>query len=222
MFHNLVSEPEYGAILKRAVKLVPTHGFSRETLALSTISVGRESRLSETAISALFGHGDEATRTLIKAWMEEGREDIRLVASESAQVPNMQDVLLRRLRWNESALPHLKDAFALMSTSRTPTIPLLVFRPAFTHAFEIANDACNIVPSPPSIPSGWYTRRATIGVIYAASELHQLTSPQTAPAFLNSLLSTALESGKAVNDIGLYAEFIAKGWAGMLKGRGFS
>ncbi len=53
-------------------------------------------------------------------------------------------------------------------------------------------------------------------------ELHQLTSPRTAPAFLNSLLSAALESGKAVNDLGLYAEFIAKGWAGMLKGRGFN
>ncbi len=163
------------ALLKRAVKLVPTHGFTRETLALSTVSDGKESRLSQTAISALFGPGDEATKTLIRAWMEQGREDMKCVASHSDKVPDMQDVLLRRLRWNESTLPHLKDvsttrmfmsirsfadviyvykAFALMSTSPASNIiPLLDFRPAFTHAFAIANDACYLVPSPPnSIP----------------------------------------------------------------------
>ena len=100
------------AILKRAVKLVPTHGFTRETLALSEISDaadGRGSPLSETAVSALFGPGHEATKTLIKAWMDEGREDMKLAVNESAQVPDIQSVLLRRLRWNERALPHLKD-----------------------------------------------------------------------------------------------------------------
>ncbi len=102
------------ALLKRAVKLVPTHGFTRETLALSTVSDGKESRLSQTAISALFGPGDEATKTLIRAWMEQGREDMKCVASQSDKVPDMQDVLLRRLRWNESTLPHLKD----VSTTR--------------------------------------------------------------------------------------------------------
>ncbi|KAG2104729.1 uncharacterized protein F5147DRAFT_775552 [Suillus discolor] len=33
--------------------------------------------------------------------------------------------------------------------------------------------------------SSWYTRRPTIPAIYPAAELHQLTSPKTAPAFLD-------------------------------------
>ena len=56
------------------------HGFTRETLARSVLHLPlTETRtnthvepLSDTAVSALFGEGDEARRTLINAWLQDG------------------------------------------------------------------------------------------------------------------------------------------------------
>ncbi|KAF8329067.1 uncharacterized protein EI90DRAFT_3063099 [Cantharellus anzutake] len=197
------------AILKRAVKLVPAYADS--------LSDGK-TRLSDSAVSALFGPGDKATKALVIAWMEEGCEDMKLAASGTGSVLGMEDVLSRRLRWNENVLPHLTDAFAVMISSSTPFVPVLNFRPAFEHAFAIANEACYIAQPPPNIPSGWYTHRAVIAAIYAATELHQLTSPQSAHSFLQSLLFTSQQLGKVVSEMEPYGGFIIKGWAEMLKG----
>ncbi len=67
-------------MLKHALPLVKVHGFTRETLARSVLHLSpTETRtnthvepLSDTAVSALFGEGDEARRTLINAWLQDG------------------------------------------------------------------------------------------------------------------------------------------------------
>jgi ubiquinone biosynthesis protein COQ9 len=67
-------------LLKYALPLVKVHGFTRETLARSVLHLPlTETRtnthvepLSDTAVSALFGEGDEARRTLISAWLQDG------------------------------------------------------------------------------------------------------------------------------------------------------
>lgn len=103
------------SILRRAFLNIPTHGFTRNAIALASISEKSPRPLSETAISALFGAGDEANRTLIRAWMQEGRTQMNsssLPASNpsgSPRVSTMEQVLLRRLQWNEPVLEHLKD-----------------------------------------------------------------------------------------------------------------
>jgi hypothetical protein len=52
------------------------------------------------------------------------------------------------------------------------------------------------------------------------AELHQLASPSTAPDFLRRLLEASLIPSRALHEIGLFAEFGVRGWAGILKGRG--
>lgn len=104
------------AILRRAFAHIPNHGFTRRAIALSVPASGTP--LSETAISALFGAGDNADRTLIRAWLEEGRPQMNPAASQNGESsssagsmpsPTMEEVLLRRLKWNEPVLHHLKD-----------------------------------------------------------------------------------------------------------------
>lgn len=103
-------------ILRGAFAHIPTHGFTRRSIALSIPASGTQ--LSETAISALFGAGDNADRTLIRAWLEEGRAQMGSAAphnrdssSSAGSTPSatMEEVLLRRLKWNEPVLHHLKD-----------------------------------------------------------------------------------------------------------------
>lgn len=107
------------AILRRAFTKIPIHGFTRNAIALASTSEKSVMPLSETAISALFGAGNEANRTLIRAWMKEGRVHMNTPSvstpnlASSARGSTMEQVLLRRLQWNEPVLEHLKDVCEL-------------------------------------------------------------------------------------------------------------
>ena len=54
-------------LLKLALPLVRTHGFTREALSRSVLALPKPhpEPLRDTAVSALFGEGDDARRTLI-------------------------------------------------------------------------------------------------------------------------------------------------------------
>ena len=66
----------------------------------------------------------------------------------------------------------------------------------------------------------WYTNRASIAAIYAAAELHQLTSPTTAHTFLDSLLKSSAALKKSVEEVGTYSDYIVRSWAGIIKSWG--
>ena len=93
-------------LLQLALPLVQTHGFTRQTLAQSVLALPavHPEPLSETAVSSLFGEGDEARRTLIKAWLDNGRTQMRLSPSS-----DMRDVLATRLRYNEPVVELLPE-----------------------------------------------------------------------------------------------------------------
>lgn len=69
--------------------------------------------LSDTAVSALFGSGDEARRTLIEAWLKEGLRCMENRARSSvngdADRVSVRDVLRARLDYNEPVLGHLPE-----------------------------------------------------------------------------------------------------------------
>ncbi|KAF9563204.1 hypothetical protein CPC08DRAFT_706133 [Agrocybe pediades] len=174
-------------LLKAALPLVRTHGFTRETLARSVLALppgeAHAEPLSDTAISSLFGKGDNARRTLIDAWMKEGlrhmgsvpgvqRSNHTVVLDEvrQAQKATLRDVLRVRLQYNEPVLPHLPEAFALLA-SPPSGLPPLDPRPALKHAACVADEACYVIGDE-SLRLDWYARRASIAAIYSASELH--------------------------------------------------
>lgn len=51
-------------------------------------------------------------------------------------------------------------------------------------------------------------------------ELHQLTSPSTAYQFLDSLLDASSTLGTAIEETSMFAQYVLKGWAGIIKSRG--
>ncbi|TDL25540.1 hypothetical protein BD410DRAFT_765041 [Rickenella mellea] len=202
-------------LLQLAIPLVKEHGFTRKTLSLSVLSLPspHQHPLSDTAISAIFGRGDEARKALFKAWLEQGRRE--MLHSENK---SLAPVLKSRLSWNEPVLRYLPEAFALIA-SPASGIPPLDLRPALKHAATIADQACYI-SGDASVGTAWYTRRASLATIYAAAELHQLTSPTTAYGFLDNLLTTPQSAEKAIGEVGLFADYIGKSWAGILRSSG--
>jgi ubiquinone biosynthesis protein COQ9 len=65
-------------------------------------------------VSALFGPGDEARKTLIQAWLDEGinrmgrREDNQDAEKVKGSV-SVKDSFRDRLKWNEPVLHHLPE-----------------------------------------------------------------------------------------------------------------
>ncbi|THH15339.1 hypothetical protein EW146_g5127 [Bondarzewia mesenterica] len=187
-------------LLQLALPLVREHGFTREALARSVLCLPEPhpEPLSDPTVSVLFGEGNSARRTLITAWLDEGRMSMRKQPSTS-----VKDVLGNRLRYNEPVLPLLPEAFALL-VSPTSGLPPLDVRPALRHTASIADEACQIVGDA-SVGPSWYVRRASLAAIYSAAELHQLTSPETAHAFLDSLLASATSIHNAVNETEIFS-----------------
>lgn len=93
-------------LLKLALPLVQTHGFTREALSRSVLSlpVAHAEPLGDMAVSALFGSGDEARRTLINAWLEDSIGEMKNVPS-----PTVRRVLQARLARNEPVLEYLPE-----------------------------------------------------------------------------------------------------------------
>ncbi|TFY61133.1 hypothetical protein EVG20_g7167 [Dentipellis fragilis] len=117
----------------------------------------RERARLHAAVSALFGEGDNAWRTLIQAWLEEGRVRMR------TPVPSTKDALRARLHYNEPALAHLPEAFALLASPQYG-IPPLDIRPAFWHTAGVADEACYAAKEP-TIGLSWYSRRASLAAV---------------------------------------------------------
>ncbi|KAH0585299.1 hypothetical protein H2248_008540 [Termitomyces sp. 'cryptogamus'] len=193
-------------LLRLSIPLVRTHGFTREALARSVLELpqpeAHSQPLSDTAVSALFGSGDLARRTLIRAWLDDGIRHIQSQPTGST----LSEVLHARLEYNEPVLQHLPEAFALLASPAYGIIPLDP-RPAIEHAFKVADEACHVTGDA-SLQLAWHARRGSLAAIYTASELHQLTSPKTACGFLDSLLdgSSVLESSmnEIVYDLSIY------------------
>ncbi|KAF8150088.1 hypothetical protein B0H34DRAFT_785289 [Crassisporium funariophilum] len=233
-------------LIRYALPFVKTHGFSREALARSVLALppneAHTQPLSETAVSALFGNGDNARRTLINAWLGDGlrhmasipglerpgMRDSCLGVEDSAGVfesgsgaasrATVRDVLRARLEYNEPVLPYLPEAFALLA-SPSSGLPPLDPRPALQHAAYVADEAC-YVTGDKSLQLDWYARRASLAAVYAAAELHQFTSPQTAYSFLDSLLDTSSSIKSTLNEVNLYSTYILKSWQGIIKSSG--
>ena len=123
------------ALLKLALPLVKNHGFTRRALSLAAMhspSGNHTAPLSDTAVDALFGEGDEARRTLIHAWLDDARVSLRTsygqgsVATSVTQTPNLSNVLKARLSRNEDVLEHLPG----VSAGFNPDVFPLLMRPS--------------------------------------------------------------------------------------------
>jgi len=205
-------------LLQLALPLVKTHGFTRTALSRAALDLPRphEEPLPDLAVTALFGRGDDARRTLVHAWLDDARCRMRQDGRDTS-TPSMRDVLHARMRMNEPVLEYLPEAFTLLATS-SAVLPLDP-SPVLAHAARVADQACWIA-EPHAKEMTWYARRATVSAIYLAAELHQLTSPGTAMGFLDDLLENSGAMEQGLREVSLYGLYILDSWKGILRSRG--
>ncbi|KAI0648971.1 hypothetical protein C8Q79DRAFT_484405 [Trametes meyenii] len=208
-------------LLQLAVPLVRTHGFTREALARSVLSLPtpHEQPLSDAAVSSLFGQGDDARRTLIEGWLDEAREQMRTVSVPVIQgTVSVRDILEIRLKVNEPVLQYLPEAFALLA-SPASGLPPLDPLPGLKHVSKVADEACHIAGDT-SVGPAWFRRRAAVAAAYGAAELHQLTSPNTAYEFLAHALNATQKVDSTVSEVGIFGQYVWRSWAGIIKSSG--
>ncbi|KAI0749696.1 hypothetical protein C8Q80DRAFT_1163468 [Daedaleopsis nitida] len=207
-------------LLQLAVPLVRTYGFSREALAQSVLHLPKphEKPLSDAAVTSLFGHGDDARRTLINGWLDHAREEMKSSSSVCSTPVPLKEVLETRLRANEPVLHLLPEAFAFLA-SPSSGLPPLDPMPGLKHVSRIADDACYITGDT-SVGPAWFRRRAAIAAAYGAAELHQLTSPNTAYQFLNDVLKLTHKADSSVSEVELFGKYIWRSWAGIVRSSG--
>ncbi|EIW57684.1 uncharacterized protein TRAVEDRAFT_169640 [Trametes versicolor FP-101664 SS1] len=207
-------------LLRLAVPLVKTHGFTREALACSALQLPEPHKepLSEAAVTAIFGGGDDARRTLINAWMEAAVLNMRSKSSP----PSLLELLESRLNWNEPVLEKLPEAFALLAAPKFSGLVLLDPSVAVRHNIHIANEACNLVGSN-DIGLAWHRKRAAAAVAYASAELVQLTqpgSPDIPYKVLKQQLNRSQSALQSVEEVGLFGQYVVRSWAGIGKSLG--
>lgn len=144
-------------LLRLALPLVKTHGFTREALARSVLQLPppetHSSALSDAAISALFGQGTQAQHTLINFFFDEGLEHMKsrtqALSESQGHTPSIKQILEERLRYNEEVLEQLPGAFALLASGSSSSFrlgplqaPAVDPLPALRHGLRIADEAC--------------------------------------------------------------------------------
>ncbi|KAI5122930.1 hypothetical protein M0805_007608 [Coniferiporia weirii] len=202
-------------LLKCAFPLIKAHGFTRKTLSLAALSLPtpHSGSLSDTAVSSLFGSGEDARRSLINAWLEEGVNGM-----EGCKEKTVSALLKHRLRWNDPVLHLLPEAFALMA-SPTLGVPPLDPRPALRHALSVADQACYL-SGDQSTGEAWYTKRALVSSAYVAAELHQIGSPSTADEFLDSLLNSTQRLESTFSDTAQFSQYVGRSCMGIYRSLG--
>ncbi|KAF2770388.1 ubiquinone biosynthesis protein COQ9 [Teratosphaeria nubilosa] len=177
------------AILSSALSHVPTTGFTQQSLTLGAKDVG---------------YLDISTNLFPKGAFEIVKYHLvtqRLGLKDRIQFPNdpqlgvgrkVRSLVLERLRANADAgvVGRWQEALALMSLAENIRKSLKELAALSDEIWFLAGDT--------SVDSSWYTKRASLSAIYAATEMFQTTDQSTEFRDTEQFLDRRLEELKTV------------------------
>ncbi|KAI1462968.1 ubiquinone biosynthesis protein COQ9 [Daldinia caldariorum] len=224
-----VFSPAEKAILSAAYKHVPEHGFTQHALALGARDAGyldiSTNVLPEGPFSLIRYHlvtKREALAPWAKAVFGEGEQQQQQQQGASAaasplKVPEKVERLTwERLRSNAEVNHRWQEALALMAQ------PSHV--PASLQELALLADEIYFLSGDASVDPSWYTKRGSLSVIYASSELFMTNdrSPGYAEtrAFLQRRLDETSTVGGALGSVAQWVGFTASAGLNVLRSKG--
>ncbi len=201
-------------ILSLAMAHVPTHGFTQEALELGA----KEAGYLDVSTN-LFPKG---TFDLVKFHLVSQRLGLR----DRIQFPDekmgvgrkVRSLVLERLRANVDAgvVPRWQEALAIMSLAENI--------PASLRELGALSDEMWFLSGDTAVDSSWYTKRASLAGIYAATEVYQTTDQSTdfrdTEQFLDRRLSELRTAGSAVSSTLQWAGFQGTSMVNLLRSKG--
>ena len=206
-------EPEQ-AILSSALGHVPTHGFTQEALALGAKEAGYLDISSN-----LFPKGPFDLVMYHLVTQRLGLREIIQFPNEKTGVGRkVRSLVLARLHANVDAgvVPRWQEALAVMSLAENIPASLKELGALSDEIWYLAGDT--------TVDSSWYTKRASLAGIYAATEVYQTTDQSTdfkdTEEFLDRRLEGLRSVGGAVSGTMQWAGFQAGAMVNLLRSKG--
>lgn len=202
------------AILSSALSYVPTHGFTPEALTLGAKDAGY------LEVSAnLFPKGPFELVKYHLVMQRLGLKDRIQFPDEKMGVGRkVRSLVLDRLRANADAgiVHRWQEALALMSLAENIPASLRELSSLSDEIWFLAGDV--------SVDSSWYTKRASLAGIYAATEVYQTTDQSTefrdTEQFLDRRLEGLRVMGGAASSTLQWAGFQGGALVNLLRSKG--
>ncbi|KAK4452071.1 COQ9-domain-containing protein [Podospora aff. communis PSN243] len=206
--------PTESAILSAAYAHVPTHGFTPSSLALGARAAGyldiSTSIFPEGAFSLIRWHL-YTQRTALA-----GKKDSIAGFESMGLTERVEALTWERLIGNKDVVGRWQEALAIMAQ---PT-----YVPASVKELAQLADEIWYLAGDVSVDPTWYTKRASLSAIYAASELFMTNdrSPDFSETrqFLRRRLSEAGEIGDATSSVREWLSFTASAGVNVLRSKG--
>ncbi|KAI5466513.1 COQ9-domain-containing protein [Mariannaea sp. PMI_226] len=203
------------AILAAAYKHIPEHGFSQRALGLGARDAGYLD-ISATVVP-------EGPFSLIKYHLVSQREALAERNEQLFKEDNTTSVASRvealtweRLMGNKEVLDRWQEALAIMAQPSNV--------PASFKELAALSDEIWFLAGDKAVDPSWYTKRASLSMIYSTSELFMTNdrSPDFAETrqFLQRRLGEVKSLGNLVGSLGQYASFTLNAGVNVLRSKG--
>lgn len=213
-----VQPPPYRAvertILSNALAYVPIHGFTQEALTLGAKDAG----YLEVSTN-LFPKGKFELVMYHLVTQRLGLKDRIQFPDEKMGIgTKVRSLVLERLRANVDTgiLPRWQEALALMSLVENIPPSLRELRDLSDEIWFLAGDT--------SVDTSWYTKRASLAGIYAATEVYQTTDLSTdfkdTEEFLDRRLEELRVAGSAAGNTVEWLSFQGGALVNLLRSKG--
>ncbi|KAF9930880.1 Ubiquinone biosynthesis protein coq9, mitochondrial [Modicella reniformis] len=200
-------------ILNKALTLVPQHGWTIESITKAAESMGYP-----TIIHGMFPNGGA---DLIDYFLKDCLNRLPLELEGRMEGLGTQEKIrlgtLTRLGMIAPYIDRWPEALAVMG--QPSNVPM-----ALNHLAKIVDEIWHLAGDK-SADMNWYTKRASLAVIYTTTELYMTTDKtpnyEATQKFLDRRFEDAATLGKATNEVLQIAEFGAKSVFGIITSKGF-
>ncbi|KAM3083357.1 Ubiquinone biosynthesis protein coq9, mitochondrial [Clarireedia jacksonii] len=213
--------PTESKILRAALPHVPEHGFTISTLSLGAQDVGyipaAINLFPKGAFSLVYYHLYMQRLTL-----KNHKEFVVPPADVAGQEPpkgigrRVKALTWERLMGNREVIHRLQEALTLQ------TLPSNL--PTSLHELHLLSDEIWFLSGDTSVDSSWYTKRATLSSIYAATELYMTTDRSAGfkdtREFLDRRFRDSQVLGQLVGGVGEWVGFTVRAGMNVLRSRG--
>ncbi|RCI11446.1 hypothetical protein L249_7470 [Ophiocordyceps polyrhachis-furcata BCC 54312] len=204
------------AILAASYRHVPEHGFSQRTLRLGAHDAGYLDISPAALPEGVFGLIRYHLVTKRLALAERSRH-----LFTNHQQPLSVDTAVAELTWarlkeNVAVISRWQEALAIMAQ---PT-----WLPSSLKELALLSDELWFLAGEKAVDSSWYTKRASLSIIYSTTELFMTNDKSTGFAetrqFLDRRLNDAAAAGKAISSVSQWVGFTGNASINVLRSKG--
>ena len=201
-------------ILSAALTHVPNHGFTQEALTLGAKDAGYLDISSNLFPKGAF----ELVKYHLVSQRLGLKDRIQFTDEKMGVGRRVRSLILERLRANVDAgvMPRWQEALALMSLAENI--------PASLRELGLLSDEMWFLAGDTAVDTSWYTKRASLSGVYAATEVYQTTDQSTdfrdTEEFLDRRLEELRIVGSAASGTLEWAGFQAGAMMNLLRSKG--